>query len=107
VQQQAALGEQQAHVSKQLLGQPLFLQQVPKLQNRRFVWHRIIHEIDSRKAAHRLRIDQHLLHRRSDRLNHLLQQVIEVAAQRLERRVGIALDRTQRVREGTRASGEK
>jgi len=75
VRHQSALGQKHANVAKQLLGQAVGFQQVPKLQDRRLIGHRIVHQVDACKAPHRLRIDEHLLHGWIGQVEPLLQQV--------------------------------
>src|SRR5947208_11147425 len=42
--------------SRNNFGQAVGFQQVPKLQDRRLIGHRIVHQVDAREASHRLRI---------------------------------------------------
>ena len=64
-----------ADLGKQLLAQLVPLQQVPKLQHRGLVGHPLVTQIDARKAAHRLRLQQFFFQSRVAQVVPMLQEV--------------------------------
>ena len=73
-------------LGKDLLGEPVLLQQMPKAQDRRLVGDIVTLQLDAGKAAHRLDLVQRVLHRRVRQRVPLLH---EVDAQHLLQGLGL------------------
>src|SRR6185312_3908964 len=75
LQQQSLLLQELADLRKDALAELVLLEQMPKAQDRRLVRNRILGELDTGKAAHRLRVVQRVLHRRVREVDPVLHEV--------------------------------
>jgi len=75
LEQQTALFERVVDDVHHLSGQPMLLEQMAELQDRRLVGHGVIGQFEPRKATHRLDLVQRILHRRIRQRVPLLHEV--------------------------------
>jgi hypothetical protein len=75
LEQQLLFFQQRAYLGKQLLGQPVLLQQVTKAQDGGLVRHQVSGQIKAGKPPHRLAVVQRVFHGRIGQVEPLLHKV--------------------------------